>query len=228
MDPNSIIKLLRQQRRQINDSFTSNSNNIDFAKTNIDYNNNIINKQQYQKEMLNNNNNNNNNNNSTFLVPSGYGNSNNTATNRLVTSYPNEKAYYDSLKMATVEANKNQISCQNYNYRMEYSNNNNNNNLTQGKSLLINQSPNSTSMPLFPINTVSVERQSSPSPATTPTTPVSSVSPILKLFAKQLLTLKLCNRETHSHLYGRHPNLKIWLKLLNVSSNTFDVSFFFV
>jgi hypothetical protein len=108
------------------------------------------------------------------------------------------------------------------------SNNNNNNNLTQGKSLLINQSPNSTSMPLFPINTVSVERQSSPSPATTPTTPVSSVSPILKLFAKQLLTLKLCNRETHSHLYGRHPNLKIWLKLLNVSSNTFDVSFFFV
>jgi hypothetical protein len=123
MDPNSIIKLLRQQRRQINDSFTSNSNNIDFAKTNIDYNNNIINKQQYQKEMLNNNNNNN----STFLVPSGYGNNNNTATNRLVTSYPNDKAYYDNLKMATLEANKNQISCQNYNYRMEYSNNNNNN-----------------------------------------------------------------------------------------------------
>ena len=74
------------------------------------------------------------------------------------------------------------------------------------------------------------DRQSSPSPATTPTTPVSTVSPILKLFAKQLLTLKLCNRQTHSHLYGRHPNLKIWLKLLNISSNTFDVFiiYFFV
>lgn len=46
---------------------------------------------------------------------------------------------------------------------------------------------------------------------------------ILKLFAKQLLTLtKNCDKTAHAHLYKRHPNLQIWLKLLNTTPSTID------
>lgn len=104
--------------------------------------------------------------------------------------------------------------------------NSNNSTSNTNKSLLINQSPNSTSMPLFPVTfeRQQHQQQQQSSPATTPTTPSSTVTPILKLFAKQLLTLKHCNKTTHSHLYNRHPSLKIWLKLLCISQNTFEVS----
>ncbi len=105
-----------------------------------------------------------------------------------------------------------------------------------GSKLLINSSSNSSSMPLFPQLMLENQYQrqyqssassSSPSPATTPTTPNSTVTPILKLFAKQLLFLKPLNRVTHSHLFRRHPSLWIWLKLLNISSTTFDVLWFY-
>ena len=108
---------------------------------------------------------------------------------------------------------------------------NNNSSIANGSKLLINSSPNSSSMPSFPPFVALEQRQhqssassSSPSPATTPTTPNSTVTPILKLFAKQLLFLKPLNRITHSHLFKRHPSLRIWLKLLNISQSTFDVS----
>jgi hypothetical protein len=46
---------------------------------------------------------------------------------------------------------------------------------------------------------------------------------ILKLFCKQLSTLNKCNKIIDSDLYKRHPSLRIWLKIINISSRTFNL-----
>ncbi len=51
----------------------------------------------------------------------------------------------------------------------------------------------------------------------------NTAPPILKLFAKQLLTLtKNCDRTLHAYLYGRHPSLRVWLQLHNLTQPSID------
>ena len=49
-------------------------------------------------------------------------------------------------------------------------------------------------------------------------------SRILKLFARQLLLLKKCDKEKHANLFIKYPDLSVWLKLLNLSQA--DLSIF--
>jgi hypothetical protein len=46
--------------------------------------------------------------------------------------------------------------------------------------------------------------------------------PVLKLFAKQLYSLRECNKIQHSSLFERYPNLNIWLKLTNISPQSLE------
>jgi hypothetical protein len=43
---------------------------------------------------------------------------------------------------------------------------------------------------------------------------------MLRLVAKQLMTLRSCSRQAHPHLFAKYPNLNNWLRLLGITSTT--------
>ncbi|CAF0811692.1 unnamed protein product [Brachionus calyciflorus] len=55
-----------------------------------------------------------------------------------------------------------------------------------------------------------------------PQMPTNNNAAVLKLFAKQLTLLKECNKENHSYLYNKYPNLKKWLQIIHMPETSLN------
>ena len=53
---------------------------------------------------------------------------------------------------------------------------------------------------------------------------LNQISPLLKLYAKQLILINENNGYSNVEILNNHPSLKCWLKFLNISDNSTKVN----